>query len=132
MSFILQCQRRAIEGLFSPEVEIEFNVKKGQRYCLDGKEIFLLGVSRGIGTCSDYHGINFAVFAYKGDPSKISSTVTVPIECAGGVLFRKPHNKEPRKWGDATRVVEKLRILHKEGASIHFTVVGISKSYTSI
>lgn len=29
----------------------------------DGSPLFLLGISEGIGTCSDVHGVNIAVFA---------------------------------------------------------------------
>lgn len=131
MGFILQTQRRAIEKLFSPEFKVELKVRRKQRYYLEGKEIFLLGISRGVGSCSDYHDINFAVFGKKGS-SKFPSLDT--IECAGGVLLREPHKEESKKWKDdaAILVVEKLRVLSEEDAVICFTKTEKQTSYVPL
>ena len=93
MGLVLQTQRRAIEELKKevktswPESFFEKNVN-----CFldqDRKRIFCLGVSEGIGTCSDIHGMNVAVFIENFTDEKKLDKQKVK-KCAYAVLLSNP------------------------------------------
>lgn len=91
MGFILRTERRAVESVFQHNL---ISLRSGQRYFLENREIFFVGVSLGIGTCSDLHGINIALFQEIDSRSTIIPLVT----CAGTVLVRNRRENEPTKW----------------------------------
>lgn len=91
MGFILRTERRAVESVFQQNF---ISLRSGQRYFLENREIFFVGVSLGIGTCSDLRGINIAIFQEIDSRSTIIPLVT----CAGTVLVRNRRENEPTKW----------------------------------
>ena len=115
-------QRRALESLLEEDprnaISVDENtisVDMGMFY-LDGTQIFLLGVSQGIGTCSDFHGINIAVFSKEVRVRPVSLQGPVHELCAGLALLRGPTDEEKaaQKYPDqACLVVEKLKILEE-------------------
>lgn len=65
MSFIIQMQRRAIESLRPEKKPANFLLLDDCRrvVLMDGTSLFPLGISEGIGTCSDIKDINVLVVA---------------------------------------------------------------------
>ncbi|MDA2936077.1 hypothetical protein MYX06_02575 [Patescibacteria group bacterium AH-259-L05] len=137
MSSIRQYQRRALES-FKPET-FEFLIrisprdryhhhsgilykKNGQKNTTGKRRIFLLGISEGIGTCSDLHGINIAVFGYN-QPSphehkKLLTKIGNGITCDWAALLRTPLPEEIKyEWNNNTSisclVVQKLELVKR-------------------
>ncbi|MDO8496548.1 MAG: hypothetical protein Q7S43_03805 [bacterium] len=118
MGFILRTERRAVESVFQKNL---ISLKPGQRYFLENKELFFIGVSMGIGTCSDLHGINIALFQEVDN-----QLTTIPlITCAGAVLVRDRRDNEPTKWLypaqiSICRITEGIRTTRMDGHTIYF------------
>ena len=95
MGLVLQTQRRANENAYT---EMELVIEYGDKFILIDKELHLLGISEGIGTCSDKHGVNIAVFSdnFPFDPN-YHRLPSFPIDCRGAVLIRKPTREETEK-----------------------------------
>ncbi|MDO8558481.1 MAG: hypothetical protein Q7S09_04840 [bacterium] len=124
MGLILQFQRRAIEAVFE---DCSLKISEGQRRYLDGEELSLLGVSVGVGTCSDLHDVDIAVFGKKAAfDLRANHPVSLPKECRGAVLLRSRLEGEvdpecPVGPGQYAFVVEGLRITPRQGRAVHFT-----------
>ncbi len=61
MSRILQQQRRAIESLKRKGEPIPPNLESAQLLLEDGTKLSVLGISTGVGTCADIHGVDVLV-----------------------------------------------------------------------
>lgn len=84
MGLVLQQQRRAVEHAFS---EIKFVIHDGVTFYLNFKRIELLGISVGVGTCSDLQGIDIAVLGKYPDQNKLKK-LNFPIHCSGLTFLR--------------------------------------------
>jgi hypothetical protein len=126
MAGILQFQRRALEKFVDQDSPSTIVVGQDGRYTIDGKEIFLLGVSKGIGRCSDLYGINIAVFSTEGHGTSISRT-----ECSAAAMLRAPQKGECEDDGVARMVVEELLVQNIESGSIEFERTGRKEPYTN-
>lgn len=83
-------QRRALEHVIgNPH---PFHLRQGLTYHLGGTQIFFWGISEGVGTCSDLHGTDIAVFGFDG-PSEPLSEI---INCSFAGLVRSPTDEERR------------------------------------
>lgn len=118
MGLILRTERRAVESVFQKNC---ISLKPGQRYFLESRELFFVGVSPGIGTCSDLHGINIALFQ-----EVVNRPTIIPlITCAGTVLVRSRRENEPTKWlypvqVPICRITEGIRVARTDGNKIYF------------
>lgn len=75
MAGLRQFQRRAIEHVIKPVTPAPtISLAPKHKYFLNGREIFLLGISTGVGTCSDLHGINVAVFGNRPNDFSLSAS----------------------------------------------------------
>lgn len=116
MSCIRQYQRRALEAL-KPEKDWPIMIPNGKidEYYLYGEKIHLLGISEGIGTCSDLKDINIAVFG-KTKPELIQFPRNCQhVICSWSALLRNPTDKELQenwrgKEGISCLVVEGLEL----------------------
>ena len=64
-------------------------------FYLENEKIYLLGISKGIGTCSDLHGIDVAVFGHiEPKDNRIPLKPNARIFCAWSALLRKPIEEE--------------------------------------
>lgn len=95
MACVKQWQRRALEKLRPwTIVPLVFSVNgKDEFYLINGKRIYLLGVSSGIGTCSDLKDVNIAVFGYE-KPKFIIFPRRWNKTCQWAALLREPTKKE--------------------------------------
>lgn len=94
MSCIRQYQRRALEALKPKEIQSIYLLSTNEFY-LDNQKIYLLGISEGIGTCSDLHGVNIAVFSRaKPEDNRMLLGQNKEIFCAWSTLLRKPTEEE--------------------------------------
>lgn len=88
-------QRRALEALKPKQKDI-FDFSQQDEFVLSGKRIYLLGISEGIGTCSDLHGINIAVLGWI-QPESIRMPMqsqNKKITCSWSALLREPTEEE--------------------------------------
>lgn len=92
MGLTIQTERRAAEAVFQ---KVIFSQQISQKYHLAGKEIFLSGISLGIGTCADLHKVNIAVFEYRQKPKRQLSGPVNLINCSGAVLIRSRQENDP-------------------------------------
>lgn len=118
MGFILRTERRAVESVFQKNC---ISLKPGQKYFLENRELFFVGVSLGIGTCSDLHGINIAIFQEVVN----QLTITPLMTCDGTVLVRSRRENEPTKWLypaqiPICRITEGIRVVRTDGNKIYF------------
>lgn len=134
MGCIRQMQRRAIEELcdvvndqLSP-----IKLKPGIAFrAADERSLFPLGVSTGVGTCSDIYGMNVLVL---GDepPRDERLREDIAVQCAYAVLLRLPRDDE---WRDRNRpklCVERLAVATVSEQKIVFSRTGFSKLYHRI
>ena len=138
MSSIRQYQRRALESL-KPEKTDDFIVCPDDQYFLNFQKIYLLGISKGIGTCSDLHGVNIAVF---GSQTTLPELRWHPkpgekIECSWSALLREPSSEEKQRSSLSNSIfslaVEGLEVLRqkkeKKSNLIYFTPTGKIEVY---
>jgi|SRR3989338_2697198 len=90
--FMLRTERRAVESVFQKNL---ISLKPGQKYFLENNGLFFIGVSLGIGTCSDLLGINIALFQEVDNQLTTISLIT----CAETVLVRNLRENEPTTNG---------------------------------
>lgn len=113
MAGIRNFQRRALEALMKDRPARTYTVGGSRRYFLEDfisperREVFLWGISRGIGICSDLHGVDIAVFGEERSTEKIPET-----SCKSLALARFPLPGECLEDGVARKVVEQLEIYH--------------------
>ena len=104
MGLILQLQRRAIESLCADrnagelryvQSNTSFSLLDQQNPSDPRRPIRAFGVSRGVGTCSDIHGMDVLVF---GDGTPDDGIPMIPLsdiqKCCYAVLLRKPTPEE--------------------------------------
>lgn len=139
---ILSHQRRALESLRPDNEESHsFVLEKNnlQRFYLDGDEIFLLGVSEGIGTCSDLKGVYIAVFDLAKEDHLSCWHVSNHCVCSWGALLitqysvvkgrRYPHQDVDRFFLDSRKEVLGLLVERVSRDRIDFTLSGKSAVY---
>lgn len=135
MSSIRQYQRRALEAL-KPESQNPLSVSIAHTYYLNGEEIYLLGISKGVGTCADLHRINIAVFG-KTKPHKSPFAGKNELEqCEWAALLRSPNKKEQQTWfqqykNTCCMTVQRLKVVTQGASSIHFTLTQDKKVYAN-
>jgi hypothetical protein len=127
MAGILQFQRRALEKFVDQDSASTIVVGQGERCTLDGKDIFLLGVSIGIGTSSDLQGINIAVFSTQGPGTKVPLTM-----CSAAAILRVPLKGECPDDGVARMMIEELRIRRVKPGYSEFERTGRKESYVNL
>lgn len=152
MSGLRNFQRKALEEL-QPEKKVPpLFLKRGDRYFLSRKEIFLLDISDGIGTCADLKLVNIAVFGEKG-PSKfptqyklqkLNSDVTdrlSKVKCEFAVFLRTPTAKEKKRQFEeeghprtdqSSMMAERLSQVSTNDRTLYFVLSGKKKIYLSI
>ncbi len=137
MGFIKQTQRSAIEKVFTEERLV---LRDNLTYFVDGEEFCLLGISEGVGTCSEmeFHGINVAVLisAQQYEPSEsVNRKIVFPVVCRGGaVIWRRREENEPNEFPhtEVCNVVEGLVFESQDGGRMTFTRNGRKKMYVPL
>lgn len=130
MAGIRQFQRRAIELLWKqvfddetpvlgwPEAFKRFSGSlppdQALRFFYKRQEIFFLGVSQGIGTCADIHGLNAAVFGTTSplpldQPPALDKNLLFQTKLA--VFLRPATEDERRSWERGVSVLS-LELIH--------------------
>lgn len=142
MSSIRNYQRRALESL-KPKSQSSLTIFKNNEYYLKQRKfllfvkktrIFLLGISLGVGTSADLHGINIAVF---GESPPLRSPLTQGQkneQCEWAVLLRTPTKKEKQTWFQLYKntcclTVQRLKIVKQGTSRINFTLAKDKKVY---
>lgn len=95
MSGIRQYQRRALEAL-KPEETQSIQISNTDKFYLNNKRIYLLGISEGIGTCSDLYGIYIAVFSFSKPENVRVPMGHQEVICSWSALLREPTKEEFR------------------------------------
>ncbi len=137
MGLVFQVQRRAIEDLrheaeATPITNIE---NEGYISTLTGQQLYIAGISPGIGTCSDVHGVDVLVLS---EEQPIERRNIGNLACAYTVLVRNLTEQEATgdalaKLGVARRCVELLRPLGQdEDGSAVFDRTGKTSIYTKL
>ncbi len=130
-------QRRALESL-KPEEVRSLVISIEDKYYFNGNEIFFLGISEGIGTCSDLHGINIAVFGQEESPSPRFPRGKIKVNCSWAAILRKPADEELKQEGHNSDtlclMVEGIEILgehpiKKDKTIYNFIATGKKKIY---
>lgn len=85
--------RRALEALKPKQKDI-FDFSQQDEFVLSGKRIYFLGISEGIGTCSDLKGINIAVFGRRKPEACRMPCKDAKVECRWSALLREPTEEE--------------------------------------
>ena len=140
MSGIRQNQRRAVEALFAGEVYDA--VKRRQKLFRSavsahvvghkvlfklktGEQVHLCGISVGVGTCSDIHGMNVAVFG-SSDPERnvLEEEKEALPACFYAALLRSPKSTDRHAdvLANARLAVEFLEICSLEETADGVTV----------
>lgn len=139
MGLVLQCQRRAIEGVITQKERPPHPLMNDSLFLPafldDGRKLFILGISVGTGTCSDIHGVNVLVMGTgrSQNPIRLPRGATI-ASCAYAVLLR-PSTEEEKKTADnefMTMAVELLDQLVKDERMNYFCRTGIVAHYTPI
>ena len=134
MGLITQMQRRSVEKVYVP---FEMTIRAADKFFLFQKEIRLLGISVGIGSCSDIHGVNIAVFSkeFPFNPD-IHRLPDFPIRCGGAVILRSPRYEEIENIGNDHKTtiiplcaVEGLELVAAKSHEKIFYVNGKSDTY---
>lgn len=129
MNSVKQEQRGALETMISrKDLTSSFSIRRGRRYYLGKKEIFLLGISEGLGLCSSpkYHGVNIAVFF--GNRPLPNHFLKIGV-CHMAALFRGPTQEEWNDNSSSRMVVEKLALVSVSLKEIRFTPSGQKELY---
>ncbi len=109
MANIKQYQRRAIESLLqslllSEQFKIRWPKDIDQdkcRFFYHNQEVYFLGISTGVGTCSDIHDLNVAVFGNFGEKPEPRCPARQGLsDCDFAVLVRKPTLNDPEEWNN--------------------------------
>jgi len=132
MGGIRQMQRRAIETLRNViRDEAPVPIERGILFLSENQQpLFPLGISPGVGTCSDIHGMNVLVLS-EYEPINEWSIDNQSV-CEYAVLLRKPTEAEWRENGCPTLCVERLRILDITSSGVVLSKTGINQLYAKI
>ncbi len=131
MSRTLQLQRDAIDTLI--EFLNPISILPDNEFFLDGKRVYLRGISKGLGSLSATYGKNVAVFT-----SEECQIKRVAVQVCGGVLLRDATKEECSEVEGTSeggvRTVEALELSKKIqfARDIHMTKTGHKKSYVVI
>lgn len=128
MSNVHNYQRRALESLLQKGLAAPVVLKENQQYFLDGEEIFLLGISKGIGTCSDLHGVNIAVFGHTR-PKRIQGRPVFPEQCEAAAIIREPTSEEWPDQNSPARIPDNLVVVKETAECIWFVRKGSGDPY---
>lgn len=141
MGSVHQFQRYALEEL-KPENQNSLTISKSENntYYLDGEEIFLSGISPGVGTCSKLHGIYIAVFE-SSPPACLQFPRGLEIvTCDWSALVRKPTAEEEQEWfqehgNRCCRTAQRIKLLPREkntnDTSFYFKLTKKKKVYSN-
>lgn len=95
MGRIFQTQRPAIDSVIDIADIRPFVLRAGQSYFLNGKQVFPLQVSWGIGTCTDPKFRNINIIVLAEEPINCGEVKTLEFtQCHGAVLRRKRKENE--------------------------------------
>lgn len=131
MGFIVQMQRRAIEQLKEEGPPLVFSTGEVRFLLENGRELHFLGRSKGVGTCSDIHGMDVLVVSEvhgNGRKPPVSSW-----SVAYAVLLRDPTAEEIRQNHNldetCLEAVELLQLVAQNGSNFTFRKTGRSSCY---
>ena len=98
MGIVMQAQRRAIEDLVPKKKGLPKSIADANLCLRDKKDIYILGVSPGQGTCSDIHGMDVLVLATESPENgpRIVHDSSI-VTCKYAVLLRRPTEDEVEK-----------------------------------
>ncbi len=127
MGLVIQFQRRAIEKLRAQNREkspLRLMSKFGSdiRFTVDGKPARCLGISEGIGTCSDIGGMDVAVFGVCGDtaPVRLNGHAPKALEAEYFVFLHNGTKLDKHGAPRATVELLECRPAEKSGQLIVF------------
>lgn len=128
MSRVNQDQRRGLEKLISKrDREFIVHCDGSQKFRFEnGSELFLLGISIGIGTCSDVHGVNIAVFGIAKPPAP--AKCFQPVSCRVAALLGNCYTNQDLL---VKREVKKLKIQKYSRDLIIFRLTKRNAWYTA-
>ncbi len=134
MGFIVQMQRYAIETLAGETPHLNLPIVGLRLYLDDGGLLHILGVSRGVGTCSLIHGINVLVVSeVSGNGYQLDC---VPLSVAYVVLLRQPTGEEIQRHAyldrECLQTIELLELVEGTGDKIILRKTGRAASYVHI
>lgn len=133
MASIHQFQRRAIESL-RPGDDLPADFSAVDFALGDGRPLYYLGASEGIGTCADIHGMWVLVLG------TVCPKPNVPVGnrlsvCRYAVLLRDPTADERQKFYQGSVVclecVERLSFVEHSGGIARFALTEKSACYVS-
>lgn len=135
MSGIWQMQRRALECATHGQ---ELNLQVGPQQVLqleDGRTLFPLGVSQGIGTCSDIHGINILVLGVEEPTDGRNRDYVFSEKCSRVALLRDVTPEERAQLTNpshAWAMTERLELVRQGEEIVVFMRPGVTKPYVHI
>jgi len=104
---------------------------RDSEFFLDGKRIYLLGVSEGVGSCSDLLGVYIAVFSE--NPGSAKAIPGRMDDCSYAALLRVAKEEEKEPYPDCScMVVEGLALPQREAEYIEFVKDGTKAVYVNI
>lgn len=131
MASIHNYQRRALESVIGPESPDMLPNLEGDKFYLGGEPIYFLGTSSGVGTCSDMHGVDIAVFSMTPANGEPRGTLE---SCTHAALVR-PLTEEEREQQAykevAYKAVDGLRVVKKEWNYVIFERNGKKAVYVN-
>lgn len=137
MAFLTQFQRRAIESL-KPHASSSLSDILSSSFWLNGKQsLIILGISEGIGSCSDIHGMNVLVLSanFLNEPLRIPTAQQIR-SCAYAVIIREAredesvnHNFDPSA---EVNCVELLKVLYSETSKTEVSLTGHRAYYVAL
>lgn len=134
MSFVLQLQRPAIEEFYDP-CRKHPQLSPNSTFILDGKPVYFLGVSVGVGRNSKHQGMRVLVLG-DGKPSKKREGLNLIPSCLYAVLLREPTKKEFKKHPptpyatlEQTMCVEYLKVAKRSGKKVYLKSSGKIATY---
>ncbi|MDA2922684.1 hypothetical protein MYX07_05480 [Patescibacteria group bacterium AH-259-L07] len=140
MSSIHQWQRYTLEEL-KPDKQNSLTVSRSENntYYLDEERIFLSGISPGVGTCSNLHGIYIAVFE-SNPPDRLQFPRGIEtVTCDWSSLVRGSTEEEKQVWFQehgniCCLTAQSIELIKKEknsnGTTFYFTLGKKRKTYS--
>ena len=131
MAGLRNFQRRALESLVNMGASVITTRLEGAKFYLDETPIYFLGVSTGIGTCSDMHGLDIAVFANFPPIGKPRGNMK---SCLYAALLRSSTEEEKQQQACpdlAYMTVEGLEVVKQEWNYVVFKQGGTKAIYVN-
>lgn len=126
MASVRQWQRLAIERLRSEAQEL--NLGQLPELFLGNDRLFPLGVSNGVGTCSQVHGMNVLVVGLT-PPHPGVEPVCDATGCAYAVLLRWATEEEKRESEYCNSALDLLRVKKNEQGRVVLEKAGATSLY---